>query len=189
MTLPRIGFGKVSARAMRRIAGTCMALFLGLITVEAMAAPGPGLELQLGRSYTDGRGAGTAFVEAIFVEHPIGSTRFTWAPDFSVGWIDGRNVQRYRHERYTLKDSVWLAAAGARFRYGAENDWYHHLFFSFQPVLHSDRTHALSSAYEFASTLGWQGERFSVQVRHISNGSTHEPNSGETMPLFGVRLH
>ncbi|MGH8144898.1 MAG: acyloxyacyl hydrolase, partial [Rhodanobacteraceae bacterium] len=44
-------------------------------------------------------------------------------------------------------------------------------------------------AYEFVSTLGWQARRFSVQIRHISNGSLHEPNCGETMLLLGVRLH
>lgn len=129
------------------------------------------------------------FVEGVFTERPIGSTRFSWAPDVSAGWINGRNVRRYRHDRYTMADSVWPVAAGARFYYGTESDWYHRLFFSFQPALHTGRTRALSSAYEFTSTLGWQGKRFSVEVRHISNGSFHEPNCGETMVLLGVRLH
>jgi hypothetical protein len=62
------------------------------------------------------------------------------------------------------------------------------LFFSFQPALHAGRTQALSSVYEFVSTLGWQGRVASIQVRHISNGSLHPPNCGETMVLLGVRL-
>ena len=155
-------------------AGTCMAT--------------PRIELQLGRSYSSSRGATTAFVEGTFSEHAIGSSRFTWAPDVSAGWIDGRDARRHRHARYSVTDSIWLVAAGARLRYGSPGDWYHHLFFSFQPALHAGRTRALSSAYEFVSTLGWQAKRFSVQVRHISNGSLHEPNCGETMLLVGVRI-
>lgn len=88
-----------------------------------------------------------------------------------------------------MSDHIVLLAAGARFRYGAPGDWYHHFFFGFQPALHTGRTRALSSAYEFVSTLGWQAERFSVPICHISNGSLHEPNCGETMLLLGVRLH
>lgn len=151
-----------------------------------MAAPT--FELQLGRSYTSSRGAAAAFTEGTFAERSIGSTRVTWTPDVSAGWIDGRDVRRHRRSRYSITDSIWLVAAGARFRYGARGDWYHHLFFSFQPALHTGRTRALSSAYEFVSTLGWQAQRFSIQVRHISNGSLHEPNCGETMLLVGVRI-
>jgi len=155
-------------------AGTCMAA--------------PRIELQLGRSYSSSRGAATVFAEGTFSEHAIGSTRFNWAPDISAGWIDGRAVRSHRRFRYSTTDSIWLVAAGARFRYGTSSDWYHHLFFSFQPALHTGRTRALSSAYEFVSTLGWQARRFSIQLRHISNGSLHEPNCGETMLLVGVRI-
>lgn len=151
-----------------------------------MAAPT--FELQLGRSYTSGRGAAAVFAEGMFAERSIGSTRFTWTPDVSAGWIDGRDMTGYRRFHYSTTDSIWLVAAGARFRDGARGDWYHHLFFSFQPALHTGRTRALSSAYEFVSTLGWQAKRFSIQVRHISNGSLHEPNCGETMLLVGVRI-
>lgn len=167
------------------------ALFLVFIAAAAMAAPAPRLELQAGQSYMSakGRPALAVFLESTFLEQPIGSTRFTWTPDFSAGWIEGRGERRYRRAHYTTAEPIWLVAAGARFRYGTANDWYHHLFFSFQPALHAGRTRALSSAYEFVSTLGWQARRFSLQIRHISNGSLHEPNCGETMLLLGVRLH
>ncbi len=168
--LVRVGF----ALLLLAVAGTCVAA--------------PRIELQLGRSYSSGRGVTAAFFEGIFSEHAMGSTRFTWAPDVSTGWIDGRELRRYRRSRHSTTDSIWLVAAGARFRYGSRGDWYHHLFFSLQPALHTGRTRALSSAYEFVSTLGWQAERFSIQVRHISNGSLHEPNCGETMLLVGVRI-
>lgn len=156
-------------------------------------AAGPGMatgriELQGGRSYMRDAGAATVFVEGTLAERRIGSSRFSWAPDFSVGWIDGRNMPRYRQARYTTSDSIWLAAGGARFRMGTGDDWYHALFFSFQPAVHTGKTRALSSVYEFVSTLGWQGRATSIQIRHISNGSLHQPNCGETMVLLGVRL-
>jgi hypothetical protein len=167
------------------------ALALLLLACAGACMAAPRIELQLGRSYSSSRGAATAFAEGVFTERSIGSTRFTWAPDLSAGWIDGRaSLSRHHHHRhrYSTTDSIWLVAAGARLRYGSPGDWYHHLFFSFQPALHAGRTRALSSAYEFVSTFGWQAKRFSVQVRHISNGSLHEPNCGETMLLVGVRI-
>lgn len=151
--------------------------------------PGIRVELQAGSSQAESHGAMAVFAEGILAEHPIGSSRFTWAPDFFAGWINGREMPYYRHHCYTMSESVWLVAAGARFRYGAPGDWYHHLFLSFQPALHAGRTWSLSSAYEFASTFGWQGKWFSVEARHVSNGGLHEPNCGETMLLFGVRLY
>jgi hypothetical protein len=167
-----------------------VALLLMLVASAAAAAPGLRLELQAGQSYKSAKGspALAVFLEGVFAEHAIGATRFTWAPDVSAGWINGRNEPRYHHARYTMADHIWLLAAGARVHYGSQNDWYHHLFFSFQPALHTGKTRALSSAYEFVSTLGWQARRFSVQIRHISNGSLHEPNCGETMLLLGVRF-
>lgn len=169
-----------------RIRVITVALFLATAAGTSMATGR--IELQGGRSYMHDAGAATLFVEGTLAEHPIGSSPFTWTPDFSVGWIDGRNMPRYRRARYTTSDPIWLAAGGARFRLGTGGDWYHALFFSFQPALHTGRTRALSSVYEFVSTLGWQGRVASIQVRHISNGSLHQPNCGETMVLLGVRL-
>jgi hypothetical protein len=47
-------------------------------------------------------------------------------------------------------------------------------------------TSGLSGPLEFASTFGWQGKHFSLQLRHISNAGLHEPNRGETMALAGL---
>lgn len=162
-----------------------LALCLAVAAGEAVAAA---VEVQLGRSYMDRAGATAVFVEGVLSGHPMGTTRFGWAPDVSVGWIDGRDMQRYARARYTTSDAIWLVAAGVRLHYGMDNDWYHRLFFSFQPTLHTGRTQALSSTCEFVSSLGWQGDRFSFQFRHISNGSLHEPNRGETMALLGMRF-
>jgi hypothetical protein len=152
----------------------------------ALPAAATRLEIQGGRSYMDSYAVDTAFVEGVFDEHRIGNSRFSWSPDVSLGWIDGRGISRYDGNRYSTRDQIWLLAGGARIHYGDPGDWYRSLFFSFQPALHTGRTQALSSPYEFVSTLGWQGRRFSVQIRHISNGNLHSPNRGETMALLGV---
>jgi hypothetical protein len=144
------------------------------------------LQVEGGRSYMDNHGARSAFVEAVFDAHRVGDSRWTWASDVSLGWIDGREVARYRFSRYGTQDDVWLLAAGARFQHGDSANDGRGWFVSFQPAATHGRTQALSSGYEFVTTLGWQGRRFSVQLRHVSNAGLHEPNRGETMALIGV---
>lgn len=158
------------------------------LLAEALSAGAAATHVQVegGRSYMDSAGATAVFAEAVFAETPIGSSRFSWAPDISVGWIDRRDLDRYRNASYATNNASWLVAGGVRVRVGSAADWYHPLFFSFQPALHTGTTLALSSVYEFVSTIGWQGRRFSFQVRHISNGSLRGPNRGETMALVGV---
>ncbi|MEO8778039.1 MAG: lipid A 3-O-deacylase [Rhodanobacter sp.] len=156
-------------------------ILLMLLAVATPATSTPRVDVETGRSYMDGMGTSTAFLEGTWDPRPLGG-RFTWSPDLSLGWISGRTNRRYHRTNY----SAQLVAAGIRLHYGEDGDWYRHLFFSFQPALHNGCTLALSSVYEFVSTLGWQGRRFSVQIRHISNGSLHKPNRGETMALFGA---
>jgi len=159
-------------------------LALGLLAT-VLPATAAHLELQGGRSYMDSYGADAAFAEVVFASHPLGASHFSWAPDVSVGWIDGRDVRRYRASRYGTTDAVAMLAAGARFRASAEH-WYHPLFFSFQLAGTDQTTQALSTHYQFVSTLGWQGEHVSFQLRHISNGGLNGSNRGETMALVGV---
>lgn len=161
-----------------------LALFLATAALPAAAAH---LELQGGRSYMDDHPANTAFLEATFAPHAIGNSgRLDWTPDISAGWIDNRDVRRYRNWEYDTNHAVALLAAGARFHYGAPDAWYRPLFFSFQLAGINHTTQALSSHYQFVSTLGWQGEHLSLQIRHISNGGFNGPNRGETMALVGV---
>ncbi len=160
-----------------------LAVALAACSFPAAAAH---LELQGGRSYMDSHATNAAFVEGVFDEHRIGNSRFSWSPDVSLGWIGGRDVARYRASRYSTHDDVWLLAGGARLHYGDSGDWYHPLFVSFQPAVQTGRTQALSSGYEFVSSLGWQGRHVSIQIRHVSNGGLHKPNRGETMALLGV---
>ncbi|RCS28712.1 lipid A 3-O-deacylase [Rhodanobacter denitrificans] len=158
-------------------------IILALATA-ALPAAATRFEVQAGRSYMDSHGTNAAFVEAVFAPQPLGQTRFTWSPDVSLGWIDGRHVAT--DSRYTTRDSVALLAAGARFHLGGTGDWYQPLFFSEQLAATNHVTYALSSHYQFVSTLGWQAKHFSVAIRHVSNGSLHRPNAGETMALVGV---
>ncbi|PWK92469.1 acyloxyacyl hydrolase [Fulvimonas soli] len=166
---------------------TRSALALALLSAVSLpAAAATRVEVQAGRSYMDSHGANAAFVEAVFDPHPIGASRFTWSPDVSLGWIDGRDVARYDRMEYTTRPPVTLLAGGARLRTSDESAWYHPFFFSFQLAATNHTTQALSSHYQFVSTLGWQARHFTVALRHISNGSIQEPNRGETMALVGV---
>jgi hypothetical protein len=156
------------------------------LSLFAMPATAQRVEIEGGRSYMDSYAANTLWIEGVFNERPIGQSRFTWAPDVSVGWINGRNVPRYQYSRPNTMDDVYLLAAGGRFHVGDTSNWYHHLFFSIQAAGQTGRTQALSSGYEFVSTLGWEAGLFSLQIRHVSNASLKEPNRGETMALVGV---
>ncbi len=161
---------------------------LALADTVGTAAAATHLQIERGRSYMGRSGATAVFVEAVLAERPIGSSRLSWSPDCSVGWIDGRSIEHFRYSHYATDNASWIVASGVRLRAGGDKDWYHPLFFSFQPALHSGTTMALSSVYELVSTLGWQGRRFSFQIRHISNGSLRGSHWGETMVLVGVGL-
>ena len=159
-----------------------LALSLAALSWPTLAAR---VEAQAGRSYMGSDATNALFVEGVFDPRHLGDSHWSWSPDALLGWIHGREIARFRAGRYTTQQDAWLLAAGARFHYGDVNHWYRHLFLSFQPAYNSARTQALSSPYEFVSTLGWQGRRFSVQLRHVSNARLHQPNRGETMALAG----
>jgi Lipid A 3-O-deacylase (PagL) len=126
----------------------------------------------------------TVFADVFWREHYIGNSQFSWAPDITGGWIDGRDTRAVDH--YTTRDHIWLLGAGVRLHYGDDAAWYHPFFLSFQPSAHTGRTPALSSSYEFTYTIGWQAKHWMVGIRHISNAYLHEPNRGESMLLVGV---
>jgi len=170
--------------ALRYRLRTLAAALLCFIALPATAAE---VSVEAGRSFMASRdGTNAAFVETVFDEHALSDSRFTWAPDVSLGWIDGRDLPRGRNPRYDTEDRVLLLAGGARFRYGGVDDWYRHLFFSFQVAAQDGRTRALSSGYEFVSTFGYTWHHLSLQLRHISNGGLRKPNWGETAVLVGV---
>jgi hypothetical protein len=162
--------------------GLTAVLMFALPALPAMAAR---FELQGGVSYMDSYSAPAAFGQVIFDEHQFGSSNFSWAPEITAGWIGGRDLKRFDNGRYTTRDDIGLVGAGIRVHYGPANAWYRRLFVSEQPTVHTGRTLALSSAYEFMTTVGYQGDHWMVGVRHISNAGIHEPNRGETIALVG----
>src|SRR5215469_8725636 len=137
------------------VRGLAVALACALPALPAMAAR---FELQGGVSYMDSYSTPAAFGEVIFDEHQIGNSNFTWSPDVTAGWIGGRNLKRFDNNRYTTRDDIFLLSGGVRFHYGPANAWYRNFFISEQPTVHTGRTEALSSAFEFSTTFGYQGD-------------------------------
>jgi len=83
-----------------------------------------------------------------------------------------------------LNRAVVIAGGGVRYRF------WRRLFLSEQIVATSARTSALSSRFEFMTTLGVRMGPVLLMGRHISNAHLigGGPNHGETMLLFGVRF-
>jgi hypothetical protein len=132
------------------------------------------VEISAGRSQTPRHGGtDVGFIE--WIGDPRPAWKLAWAPAFSLGRFNARDTYAER-----LNHAVWVAAGGARL-YGWRD-----LFLGFQVAATHGKTDALSSTYEFVSSLGWQGRHWQVLVRHISNGELHLPNHGETMLLAGV---
>ncbi len=163
----------------------CTVLAMTLASL-ALPATATNFEIEAGRSYSNSHGTDALFFEGVLDPYQIGSSRFSWEPDVSLGWINGRDLYNNHIEGENTRQNAFLFGAGARLQYGDQGDWYRHLFLSFQPTYNTGRTPALSSALEFASTLGVQVGHFSVRLRHISNAGIHEPNRGETMALVGL---
>lgn len=165
--------------------GSILALALIALGVFSGATSAAQVSIEGGRSYMDSHPATVAFIEGVFASHPLGASRYTWAPAVSLGWIDGRRLSRYDGARYNPRDAVWLVAGGVRLQHAATDAWYGHLFASEQLAVQNRHSLALSSDYEFVTSFGWQGEHLSLQLRHISNAGLHGPNRGETMALLG----
>jgi hypothetical protein len=171
----------------RHARGLPLALMLSALPLAASSAPR--IELQAGPSYMDCHAASAVFLEAMGRTEIIGTTHATWQPVISLGVISPRNVAHYDKGSYNTGHGTEVIAGGARFRMSGEDAWYGPLFLGFELAYNQHLTKSLSSHYEFMSTLGWQGKRFSFQLRHLSNGGFHEPNRGETMALLGIRLN
>ncbi|QNK03351.1 lipid A 3-O-deacylase [Dyella telluris] len=159
---------------------------LALVGVSASALADPRIEINGGRSYSDGYWTNTAWIEGIWGEHALSNSRITWAPMASLGFINGRNVAKYGN---AVSDDVWLGGGGFRIRYGGANDWYHHLFWNAEVAVQGGRTLALSSGGEFINSIGWSGDHWTFQIRHASNAGIKGSNRGETMALVGFAFN
>lgn len=112
--------------------------------------------------------------------HVLGSGRLQWHPVASLTAI-AAHAPTWRPDS---DRAVWVGSGGAALTL-RDSAW----FFSLQGAAANRITPALSSHLQFVSSLGWQGERLRLQLRHVSNGRIGGgPNLGETMLLLGVRL-
>lgn len=137
-----------------------------------------GFDIAAGPSVTSSERTTAAVFASVFGEPPAdGRTRFE--PIGTLGWIDSRSTRKD-----DLDHEVFVAAGGVRML--AAN---HHWFASEQLAATSTRTDALSSRFEFISSVGWRDGHLIVVLRHISNAHLlgGGKNLGETMLLGGVR--
>ena len=157
-----------AARRAARLLGACLA--------ACSATSYARVELSVGQSWTllPYRYTDVAFAEWSGDARPW--WKIAWSPALSLGFV----ASRENTETVRLDENVWVFAGGARAYLWRD------LFFGFQFATTAGKTDALSTPYEFVSSLGWQGEHFQVMFRHISNGDFHEPNHGETMFLVGA---
>ena len=152
-------------------AATCL-----LACTPALAT---GFDLTAGPSVTASERTTAAVFASVFGERPD-DNRIHLEPIGTVGWIDSRHTRKD-----DLDHEVFVAGGGVRIL--AAN---HHWFVSEQLAATSTRTDALSSRFEFMTSAGWQGGRFTVMLRHISNAHLlgGGKNLGETMLLAGVKF-
>lgn len=153
----------------------------GLLLVSlagAAAERGASVGVLAGGSAT----AGVRWTPALFVSVagvPDDDAHAHFTPVASIGAVGSRNT-----DVHDLDYTVFLAAGGVR--YGRAQG----LFVSEEIAATSTRTDALSSRFEFMTSLGWQEGRYVVMARHISNAHLlgGGKNLGETMLLAGVRF-
>ncbi len=151
-------------------------MILALMLLLLLSLPAAArVELSGGRSQTTHQDWTSVFF-AEWIGAPQPEWKLHWAPGVGLGHFNARlNLPGVR-----LDNDVWVGAVGARLYL------WRGAFFEFQGALTDGKTDALSTPYEFVSTLGWQGHYWQLMARHISNDDFHEPNHGETMLSLGV---
>lgn len=83
----------------------------------------------------------------------------------------------------SLDDTVAVGLVGVRYERTDSG-----FFAGFAVGAQAGETDALSGGPQFASTLGWRWDRWSLAYRHISNAGIEEPNFGEDTLLVGYRF-
>lgn len=157
-------------------------LWLCLVAVALMATTGTTraqeFSLSAGPSVTSAHRETGAIFAQLFGDAPEDG-RIHFEPIGSLGWFDARNTSREH-----MDHDVFIASGGVRIV--AAN---HHWFVGEQIGATSGRTDALSSRFEFMTSIGCQIDRFVIQLQHVSNGHLlgGGRNLGETMLLAGVR--
>jgi hypothetical protein len=152
----------------------------GLLALLAfpLASHAAGFDITAGPSATSSERTTAAVFASVFGERPD-DNRVHFEPIGTVGWLDSR------HTRTDDLDHEVLVAGGGVRILAANHRW----FVSEQLAATSTRTDAISSRFEFMTSIGWQHGHFIVMLRHISNAHLlgGGKNLGETMLLGGVR--
>jgi len=152
------------------------------LLVAGMAMPGRAAEwsASVGASFSEHDWTPAATLEAGGYLRALGERGLQWRPVAALTVVDG-----HAHDwRAGTDKTVWVGSGGAAFSL-RDGGW----FLALQAGAASRTTPALSSHLQFVSSLGWQGRRLRLQLRHISNGRIGGgPNLGESMALMGVRF-
>ncbi|HEX7349031.1 MAG TPA: hypothetical protein VF264_05225 [Rhodanobacteraceae bacterium] len=154
-------------------------LLAALAALSPLAANATGFDAVVGPTVTSGDRTAVAAFGSVFGEAPVDG-HFHFEPIGTVGWIGPHHTHRE-----DLHRNVFLAGGGLRI-VAPQQHW----FVSEQLAATSQETDALSSRFEFMTSLGWQNGHFIAMLRHVSNGRIigHGKNLGETMLLAGVRF-
>jgi hypothetical protein len=155
-----------------------LVLTVALVLSANCAHAAADITLSAGASVT----VGLRWTEAVFLDagtHTHEWAGVHWQPTATLGWIGSRS-DRTDH----LDHDVLIAGAGVRLV-----DWWGGAFLGFEGAYVDQRTDALSSHGQFITSFGWQGDRLTFFIRHISNGNLFGGrNLGETMLLAGLRF-
>ena len=136
------------------------------------------VELGVGASMTTGNEY-TPIASVAWLPEVRALDNATLRADLGAVYVDGRDDVPGRD----LSDGVVVAHAGLRYE-RTDNG----LTLGAGIGAQSSETDALSGDPQFITTLGWRWDRFSLLLRHISNGGLEEPNDGETMLVGAWRF-
>lgn len=159
---------------MKLVCGRWLLLVLASPAVAHAAA----FDITAGPSVTASERTTTAVFASVLGTRPVDS-QWHIEPIGTLGWVDARHTRKD-----DLDHEVFLAAGGGRVIAPG-----HHWFISEQITATSNRTDALSSHFEFMTSVGWQDGHVIAMLRHISNAHILGcgRNLGETMLLAGLR--
>lgn len=164
----------LSRTAARRAIVLLLFLSCSLCSLPVLAQ----VELGVGVSKTTGNEY-TPIASVAWLPEVRALDNATLRADLGAVYVDGRDDVSGRD----LADGVVVAHAGLRYE-RTDNG----LTLGAGIGAQSGETDALSGDPQFITTLGWRWDRFSLLLRHISNGGLEDPNDGETMLVGAWRF-
>lgn len=144
----------------------------------ALTAHAQVFDLVAGPTMTSSERTTAALFASVSAEPPA-DEQIHFEPIGTVGWIAAHHTSREN-----LHHEAALAGVGMQV-VAPDRRW----FASEQVAATTTRTDALSSRFQFMTSVGWRDGHFVMMLRHISNGHLvgGGRNLGETMLLAGIR--